>query len=169
MPRWTKTESDKTHNPQIILSAGCALLGKLFADHSEMPQRLFNGLFLLWRALWHPTAFILRLVVILPFNQPVLPLHLSNIQHRYLQSCMLQHIILNLRIGGIVQQAGCVQVIQRELHPNRFAFDFSLGKLNNRLVGRPIVTFPENPVKDSRCRGGWAFASGSAPRNRQGA
>ena len=46
---------------------------------------------------------------------------------------MLQHIGLNLLIGGVVQDAGGVQVFQREFDPDAFALNIALGKLNHRL------------------------------------
>ena len=46
---------------------------------------------------------------------------------------MLQHILLDLRIGCPILKFGHIHIFQRELNPNLFRVDFALGKQDNRL------------------------------------
>ena len=50
-----------------------------------------------------------------------------------MQSCVLKDVILDLLIGGVVQQTGGVQAFQRELDTDGFARYLTLGKLDYRL------------------------------------
>ena len=50
-----------------------------------------------------------------------------------MQSCVLKDVILDLLIGGVVQQTGGVQAFQRELDTDGFARYLTLGKADNRL------------------------------------
>ena len=99
-----------------------------------MSQRLLNGLLLLRRAFRHPAAFTLRLVVARPFDDPMLCLHLGNVEGRDMQSRVLKDVSLDLLVGGVVQQAGGVQSFQGELDADGFARYLTLGKADNRLI-----------------------------------
>ena len=46
---------------------------------------------------------------------------------------MLQNILLDLRIGCSILELGHIHIFQRELNPNLFRVDLSLGKQDNRL------------------------------------
>ena len=46
---------------------------------------------------------------------------------------MLQHILLDLRIGCPILKFGHIHIFQRELNPNLFRVDLTLGKQDNRL------------------------------------
>ena len=48
---------------------------------------------------------------------------------------MLQNILLDLRIGCSILELGHIHIFQRELNPNLFRVDLSLGKQDHRLVG----------------------------------
>ena len=52
---------------------------------------------------------------------------------------MLQHIVLNLCVGCPILKFGHIHIFQRELNPNLFQVDFSLGKLDNRIICEEIV------------------------------
>ena len=49
---------------------------------------------------------------------------------------MLQNILLDLRIGCSILELGHIHIFQRELNPNLFRVDLSLGKQDNRLTMR---------------------------------
>ncbi len=63
-----------------------------------MPQRLLNRFLLLWRTLGHFPALRFRLIVALPLDDPVLHLHLSDVQVRYMQTGVLKDVVLDLLI-----------------------------------------------------------------------
>ena len=44
---------------------------------------------------------------------------------------VLQHIILDLRVGRITYEGGHVKFLQREVHIDIFAVNLSLGKSDN--------------------------------------
>ena len=46
---------------------------------------------------------------------------------------MLQNILLDLRIGCSILELGHIHIFQRELNPNLFRVDLSLGKQDNCL------------------------------------
>ena len=46
---------------------------------------------------------------------------------------MLQHIVLNLGVGCPILKFGHIHIFQRELNPNLFRVDLTLGKQDNRL------------------------------------
>jgi DNA-binding LytR/AlgR family response regulator len=46
---------------------------------------------------------------------------------------MLQHIVLNLGVGCPILKFGHIHIFQRELNPNLFRVDLTLGKQYNRL------------------------------------
>ena len=46
---------------------------------------------------------------------------------------MLQHVVFNLCVGCAVLKIRHIHIFQRELHPNLFRLDPSLGKQNNGL------------------------------------
>lgn len=46
---------------------------------------------------------------------------------------MLQHILLDLRIGCPILKFGHIHIFQRELNPNLFRVDLTLGKQDNSL------------------------------------
>ena len=50
---------------------------------------------------------------------------------------MLQHILLDLRIGCPILKFGHIHIFQRELNPNLFRVDLTLGKQDNRLDDTP--------------------------------
>ncbi len=102
-----------------------------------MPQRLLNGLLLLRRAFRYPAALRFRLVIARPFDNPVLRLRLGNVEGRDMQSRVLKDVILDLLIGGVVQQAGGVQAFQGELDADGFALYPALGKAHHRIHGCP--------------------------------
>ena len=56
---------------------------------------------------------------------------------------MLQNILLDLRIGCSILELGHIHIFQRELNPNLFRVDLSLGKQDHRLNG--ITFFPQEP------------------------
>ena len=56
---------------------------------------------------------------------------------------MLQNILLDLRIGCSILELGHIHIFQRELNPNLFRVDLSLGKQDHRLNG--ITSFPQEP------------------------
>ena len=71
---------------------------------------------------------------------------------------MLQHIVLNLRVGCPILKFGHIHIFQRELNPNLFRVDFALGKQDNRLdepyltahaYGETTITLPYQ-VPDER-------------------
>ena len=98
-----------------------------------MSKCLFNRLFLLRRALGNFCVHRFCLVVTFPLDQPMLGLDLSDIRAGHLVAGMFQHVILNLLIGCVVQDAGHIHILQGEFHADGFAGDFPLGKRKHRL------------------------------------
>ena len=47
---------------------------------------------------------------------------------------MLQHIVLDLGVGCPILKFGHIHIFQRELNPNLFRVDLTLGKQDNRLA-----------------------------------
>ena len=98
-----------------------------------MLQCLHNRRFLFRRALRHFGIFLLRQIIVLPNIQPTFPLDLGDVQRRYLQASMFQHIRFDLLIGRTLLEPGHIHVLQRKLHTHFLRVDFSLGKQDNRL------------------------------------
>ena len=48
---------------------------------------------------------------------------------------MLQHIVFNLRVGCLILKIRHIHIFQRELNPNLFRVDLTLGKQDNRFNG----------------------------------
>ena len=46
---------------------------------------------------------------------------------------MLQHIVFDLGVGCPILKFGHIHIFQRELNPNLFRVDLTLGKQDNRL------------------------------------
>ena len=82
----------------------------------KMLQRLHNRRFLFQRALRHFNIFLLRQIIVLPHIQPALSFDLGDIQRRYLQAILLQHIRLNLVIGSLALRRCQIQLVQVQLH-----------------------------------------------------
>ena len=83
-----------------------------------MLQRFFDCFFLLQRTLRLFGILGLRLVIILSLNDTALLLHLCDIQAADFQAAMLQHIILNLVLGGLALRSGQIQLIQIQFYLN---------------------------------------------------
>ena len=56
---------------------------------------------------------------------------------------MLQHIVFDLGAGCPILKFGHIHIFQRELNPNLFRVDLTLGKQDDRLNG--ITFFPQEP------------------------
>ena len=80
--------------------------------HLKMLQRLHNRRFLFRRTLRHFSIFLLRQIIVLPHIQPALPLDLRDIQGRYLQPELLQHVRLNLLISRALLKARHIHIFQ---------------------------------------------------------
>ena len=61
---------------------------------------------------------------------------------------MLQHILLDLRIGCPILKFGHIHIFQRELNPNLFRVDLTLGKQDNRLEDALDVTMAQRTELD---------------------
>ena len=75
-----------------------------------MSQRLLNGLLLLRRAFRHTVSLRLRLVVARSLNDPMLCLHLGNVQAGDLQAGMLEDIRLDFLIRCLGLCSGYIQL-----------------------------------------------------------
>ena len=119
--------------------------------HSKMSERLNDRLFLLLRRLRRPTVLTLRQIIVLPFDDPALPLCFRNIQVRHMETVLFLHPRLDLLVCSALLKPGHVHVFQRELHLDILTRYISLGKLDNRLNWilivlpanrRPFLPFP---------------------------
>ncbi len=99
-----------------------------------MPQRLLNGPFLLWRAFRHLPALCFRLVVAIPFDDPVLRFHLGDVQVRNVQAGVVKDVVLDLLIGSLALGGRYVHVIQVDTDAD-IVVRALLGQRNDRLVG----------------------------------
>ena len=74
----------------------------------------------------------------------MLGLDLGDIQARNLKPGMLQHVILNLFIGSVVQDAGHIHILQGEFYPDALAGYLTLGKSKYRLDVARVVLLPNH-------------------------
>ena len=77
-----KNRRNKKQQARRIAPTGLPLFALLY--HSEVLQCLHDCFFFLRRALWLLGILLLRQIIVLPNIQPTFPLHLRNIQRRYL-------------------------------------------------------------------------------------
>ena len=68
---------------------------------------------------------------------------------------MLQHILLDLRIGSSILELRHIHIFQRELNPNLFRVDLALGKQDNRLDMARLLQI------DVKCVAKFAFVRGN--------
>ena len=101
-------------------------------DHLKMPQRLLNGLLLLRRAFRHIVSLRFGFVVAFALDNPMLGLHLGDVQAGDFKTGMLQHIILDLLIRCFALGGCHVHVIQVKRHVY-IVVRFLLGQRKDRL------------------------------------
>ena len=75
-----------------------------------MPQRLLNGFLLFRRTFRHTIALRLRLVIAVPFDDPMFCLHLGNVQAGDLQAGMLEDISLDFLLRCLGLCSGYIQL-----------------------------------------------------------
>ena len=73
-------------------------------------------------------------MAVLSYLQTAFLLDLRDIQGRNFQPSLFQHTGLDLRIGCPILKFGHIHIFQRELNPNLFRVDLTLGKQDNRLA-----------------------------------
>ena len=106
--------------------------------HLVIPKSFLNCpcLFLWTSRLFRIRRF--RFVIVLPLDDPVLPLYLGNIQVRHMKSVLFLHPLLDLLVCSALPKPGHVQVFKREFNSDILTRYVSLGKLDNRLHVRSI-------------------------------
>ena len=62
---------------------------------------------------------------------------------------MLQHIVLDLGVGCPILKFGHIHIFQRELNPDLFRVDLTLGKQDNRLHYAITVSLKHRYPPDS--------------------
>ena len=72
---------------------------------------------------------------------------------------MLQHIVLNLGVGCPILKFGHIHIFQRELNPNLFRVDITLGKQDNRLNMARLLQI------DVECVAKFAFVRGNLSKS----
>lgn len=97
----------------IVKTLRHTLLG---VDHPKVSQRILDRHDLLLRTLRHPAALRLGRIIALLLNDAMLLLHLRDVQAAHLQAAVLQHIVLDLPIGGLALRSGDVQLIQLQIN-----------------------------------------------------
>lgn len=85
---------------------------KCSPNHPQKPQRLFNRLFLIRRADQHLCALGFCLVVAFALNDPMLPLHLRDVQRRNIQAGLLLDARLNLAAGRLAFGLGDGELVR---------------------------------------------------------
>ena len=98
----------------------------------------FSDCFLFFRrTLWLSGIFGFRQVVVSADFQPTFSFYLGDIKIGNFQAAMLQHILLDLRISCAILKLRHIHIFQRELNPNLFRVDLTLGKQDYRLMVCP--------------------------------
>ena len=98
-----------------------------------MSHGILNRLNLLFRASRLLAIRRLRLVIVLPLDDPMYLLNLSNIQIRHMKSILLLNPILDLLIRSLSFSACSINLIQIYLYLDMI-IRFLLGQKNNSLI-----------------------------------
>ena len=115
-----------------------------YSNHLEMSEGIQDRFLFRCRALGHSLSLRFGEVVILPHFQPALPLDLGDIQAVHLQPKLLQHIRLNLVIGGLALGGGQVKFIKTESVEQKYFLlhcDSTFQNLLNRIIKHRIYIF----------------------------
>ena len=102
-------------------------------DHPKIFHSFLDCVLFFRRTLELSGIFRFWQVIVLADFQPTFSFYLGDIKIGNFQPGMFQHILLDLRIGCSILEFGHIHIFQRELNPNLFRVDFSLGKQDNRL------------------------------------
>ena len=100
-----------------------------------MPHRIFDSLNLLFRTPRLFTIGRLRLVIVLPLDNPMLLLHLCDIQIGDSVSILLFYPVPYGVICCTLLKSVRVHILQTEFNPQFLRLDISLGKQTNSLPG----------------------------------
>ena len=106
-----------------------------------MLQRIHNCRFLFGWAFRLSGILRLRFIIVFSLNNAILLLDLSDIEVADFQTGMLQHIRLNLFIGGLALRRRQIQLVQIQLYLDML-LGIEFGQKYNRL--NCITTFPQN-------------------------
>lgn len=79
--------------------------------HLVKLQSLSNGFFLLWRCSRLLTVRQLGLIIVLPLDDPVFLLHLSNIQVCNMETVLFSYPFLYLSVSSLGLSAGQIQLV----------------------------------------------------------
>ena len=101
--------------------------------HLKMPHGILDSLNLLFRASRLLAVRRLRLIIILPFNNPMLLLDLSDVQIGHPVAVLCFNPIPNRIIGSSLLKSIRIHILQTKLHADLFTLDISLGKTAYRL------------------------------------
>ena len=97
-----------------------------------MSHGILNRLNLLFRASRLLAICRLRLVIVLPLDDPMYLLNLRNIQIRHMKSMVFLHPVLNFFIRSLCLSTCCIDLIQINLYLDMI-IRLLLGQTNNRL------------------------------------
>jgi len=97
-----------------------------------MPHGILNRLNLLFGTSGLLTIRRFRLIIVFPFDDPMLLFHLRNIQIRHMKSMVFLHPVLNFFIRSLCLSTCCINLIQINLNLD-MVIRLLLGQTNNRL------------------------------------
>ena len=98
-----------------------------------MSHGILNSLDLFLRTSRLLAAGRFRFIIVLPLNDPILLLHLRDVQIRHAVSVFFFDPIPDRIIGRTLLKSVGIHILQTELHTDLFTLDISLGKQTNRL------------------------------------
>ena len=101
--------------------------------HLKMFHSFLDSLFFLFRTSRLSARFRLRFVIIFPFNDPILPLHLRNIQVRHMKPVLLPHPFLDLLISRLAFRCRDIHLIHIDLHTDVILSFRKFGQKAHRL------------------------------------
>ena len=87
-----------------------------FLNHAEVLECLLDCFFFIQRALRLFSVLRLWLIVIITLDDPALLLYLCDVQAADFQTAVLQHIILDLLVGGFLLRIGQIQLVHIQVY-----------------------------------------------------
>ena len=104
-----------------------------YSNHLKMSERLYDRFFLLLRRPWGLAVLILWQIIVLPLDDPTLPLRFRDIQVRHMEAVLLLHPRLNLLIRSLTLGGGQIQLIHINLNADMMLCLRKFGQKKYRL------------------------------------
>ena len=112
-----------------------------------MSHGILNSLDLFLRTSRLLAAGRCRFIIVLPLNDPILLLHLRDVQIRHAVSVFFFDPIPDRIIGRTLLKSVGIHILQTEFNPQFLQLDISLGKQTHRLVSysHSIIPSEQSP------------------------